>query len=82
MMARAVNLAVSGRPGPVFLAVPQDDGEELTGSAPRGRPRLAAPHPDPVAAAAVLDALLAARRPVIVAGGGLYYSATALGGLQ
>jgi acetolactate synthase-1/2/3 large subunit len=79
IMARAVSIATSGRPGPVFVAVPQDVCDELSSAEPAPRPRIAAAYPDPSAISAVLDALLSARRPLIFAGGGLYQSAGALG---
>jgi acetolactate synthase-1/2/3 large subunit len=78
VMARAINLATSGRPGPVFLAIPQDVCDELTDAAARPPVTVATAYPDPAVIPAVLDGLLGARRPVIFAGGGLYRSPQAL----
>jgi acetolactate synthase I/II/III large subunit len=78
IMARAINVATTGRPGPVFLAVPQDVCDELCqGSAWNPTP-VAPPYPDPRGVDLILEALLAGRRPLIFAGGGLYNSAKAL----
>ncbi len=78
IMARAVNIATSGRPGPVFLSIPQDVCDELSAAVPRAPTPVAAAYPDPAAIALLLDALLAADRPLIFAGGGLYNSPRAL----
>jgi acetolactate synthase-1/2/3 large subunit len=74
-MRRALTLSVNGKPGPVYLEVPFDVGQEATAleyaspSIPFTRFR---PNADAVGRAAEL--LLAAERPVIVAGGGALYS--------
>jgi len=70
----AARRAISGRPGPVLLSIPTDvldaeyDFEET-----HFRPRAVAPHPAPSAhdVTAALDLLLAAERPLILAGGGV-----------
>lgn len=68
-VARAFHVAMSGRPGPVVLALPED---MLSGQA--DIPDLA-PAPAPLShvaqqsVQAVADALAAARRPLVVAGG-------------
>ena len=81
--------ATAGRPGPVALLVPKD---VLTQEAIPQRPRTAAldrvpldrPRPSADAVRTAADILLAARRPLVVAGGGVHGSqATAeLGRLQ
>jgi acetolactate synthase-1/2/3 large subunit len=68
-VARAFRTAMSGRPGPVVLALPED---MLTGRAectavPRVEPVPMAPEPAAIAAAREL--LAGARRPLVVAGG-------------
>ncbi|SNS94274.1 thiamine pyrophosphate-binding protein [Tropicimonas sediminicola] len=68
-IARAWNVALSGRPGPVVLALPED---MLSASAavPDIPPTTFAPSPDREAfATAVMRALRLARRPLVVAGG-------------
>lgn len=77
-VAAAYRHAVSGRPGPVFLDIPIDvlhtpveerEAPAFAEPAPAGRP-VAAPASIEVA----LDALAAAERPVIFAGGGVWFS--------
>jgi acetolactate synthase-1/2/3 large subunit len=85
LVRRAFTVATTGRPGPVVLDVPEDvahevheyDAAEFTGvpraeSAPGLRCR---PDPDGVRAAA--DLLRSARRPIILAGGGVHLSGAA-----
>ena len=69
VLARALDLSVSGRPGPVVVAISRDilDGE--TGAPPIPKapaPVRVGPHPDAVAAAARL--IEEARHPIIVGG--------------
>ncbi len=77
-VAAAWRHAVSGRPGPVFLDIPVDvlftpvDEERVPTYqrfAPEGRPAASAESVD-----RALDALCAAERPAIIAGGGLRFS--------
>lgn len=71
---RAFSAMLTGRPGPVHIEVPMDiqaDAADVTihplaGRLPRGRI-----HPDPDVIQEAADLLLSARRPVIVAGGGV-----------
>jgi acetolactate synthase-1/2/3 large subunit len=73
VMHRAFNAMLSGRPGPVHMEIPLDvqvhstdvNIAELTKRIPVGRPRA-----DALAIEAAVKLLLAAERPVIVAGGG------------
>ena len=78
IMAKAIARATSGRPGPVFVSVPQDVCDELSEASPRAVTPVTAAYPDPAALPVLLDALLTARRPLIFAGGGLYRSPQAL----
>jgi len=77
-MSRALSIATTGRPGPVFLAVPQDVCDELSDAPQRPSARVTSAFPDPAGISVVLDALARARRPLIFAGGGLYNSDRAL----
>jgi acetolactate synthase-1/2/3 large subunit len=70
-VARALRVATSGRPGPVMLALPADLLAEEVPDDPAARvpaPPLPAPAPGEVRAAA--RRITAARRPVVIAGGG------------
>jgi acetolactate synthase-1/2/3 large subunit len=78
IMAKAISRATSGRPGPVFVSVPQDVCNERSDASPRAATPITAAYPDPGALPVLLDALLTARRPLIFAGGGLYRSRQAL----
>ncbi len=75
-VARAWNTAISGRPGPVVIALPEDmllDAVEAV-----DRPRIERPlsSPDPADFAPVLDALRQAERPVAIVGGAGWDKAT------
>ncbi len=70
----AARRAIGGRPGPVLLSVPTDVLDEFADfTAAHFRPAAVAPRPAPSAhdAGAALDLLLAAERPLILAGGGV-----------
>jgi len=73
-MRRAFTIAMSGRPGPVFLEIPNDvgdlaySGETYVPVRPR---KFRADEKDVVDA---VELLIKAERPVIVAGGGIYFS--------
>ncbi|MCT8974274.1 thiamine pyrophosphate-binding protein [Microbaculum marinisediminis] len=68
-MARAFSCAMSGRPGPVVLALPEDvlSASAETVSAVPSTASVAAPAPEQVAA--FRDRLMAAERPLVVVGG-------------
>ncbi len=72
---RAVQLARSGQPGPVYVELPADIGKDEAEIAPYVRsvppPR---PAPDPAAIAEAADLLAAAARPLLVTGGGAILS--------
>ena len=85
LVARAFQIATSGRPGPVILDVPEDichgtwpfDPDDLD----RARPNQSAPSlrscPDSGSIAAAVERLSAAARPMILAGGGVHLSGAA-----
>lgn len=78
IMARAVNVATTGRPGPVFISIPQDVCDELCQGTAWNPTPVAPPQPDAEGMRFILEALLSSRRPLIFAGGGLYNSVNAL----
>jgi acetolactate synthase I/II/III large subunit len=78
IMAKAICRSSAGRPGPVFVSVPQDVCDELSGASPRAATPITVAYPDPAVLPLLLDLLLGARRPLIFAGGGLYNSPQAL----
>jgi acetolactate synthase-1/2/3 large subunit len=82
MLREAFELATHGRPGPVVVDICKDVqlAPVEDARAPRERHRAAVPF-DPAHADAILDALAAARRPVVKAGGGII-SANAAGALR
>jgi acetolactate synthase-1/2/3 large subunit len=73
-MERAVRIATTGRPGPVLVALPEDmlrDEAEVTFA---DRRPAAPPAPDGAAIGEALRHLLAAERPLVLAGGGVLAS--------
>jgi acetolactate synthase-1/2/3 large subunit len=71
-MEEAVRRALSGRPGPVLISLPEDllDEPMTPGPSPIAR-RMTAPPPDAEEVRAVIHLLTDAERPIIVAGGGV-----------
>jgi acetolactate synthase-1/2/3 large subunit len=69
LLARAVQVAVSGRPGPVVLALPEDVLAGRTEAADARPARPVAPGADPADLASLHQLLGGARRPLVVAGG-------------
>ncbi len=74
LVERALRVARSGRPGPVFLALPEDMLQEAAQMTFGEVTPAAPPQPDPAALGELLRALLAAERPAILAGGGILAS--------
>ncbi|MBL9063738.1 thiamine pyrophosphate-dependent enzyme [Tabrizicola sp.] len=70
ILARAWTTAITGRPGPVVIALPEDMLTRLTEALPlTGPTRVAEPAPDAVTMAEVQAMLGAAERPLILMGG-------------
>ena len=70
LLARAWTTAVTGRPGPVVVALPEDMLTSLTDKAPLSGPaEIAAPSPDMGAVEKARDMLAGAERPVVLMGG-------------
>ncbi|MCC6304150.1 MAG: thiamine pyrophosphate-binding protein, partial [Rhodobacteraceae bacterium] len=73
IMHRAFSAMLTGRPGPVHVEVPMDvqvEAADVTIHPLARRLPVGVVHPDPQAVEAAVRLLLAAERPVIVAGGG------------
>ncbi len=69
-VSRAFHVALSGRPGPVVLAVPEDVLTETAIAEEIAPSRAACAHPDPAAMARLRELLARAQRPLMIAGGG------------
>ena len=69
-VSRAFHVAMSGRPGPVVLALPEDMLTEEATAEDIGPARVPVAHPDPAAMARVREFLQNARRPLMLVGGG------------
>lgn len=70
LVSRAFSTALSGRPGPVVVALPEDMLVQKTDAQPRGLIKAVQASPSTEAITGVMEALAGAQRPVIVAGGG------------
>lgn len=70
IVARAFQVALSGRPGPVVVALPEDMLIEQTNATPRGKVHAAKPRISAEDAAVLHQELASARNPVLIAGGG------------
>lgn len=70
LVSRAFSTALSGRPGPVVVALPEDMLVQKTNAKSRGLIRPIQAQPSSGAIAEIMAALRRAERPVIVAGGG------------
>ncbi|MBU1274644.1 MAG: thiamine pyrophosphate-binding protein [Proteobacteria bacterium] len=78
VLDQALRVAVSGRPGPVVLAVPDDVGDMDIQWQRRVRPSAVFPRhrsaPDPAQVQAARQALAQAQKPVLLVGGGVHTS--------
>lgn len=72
LMQKAFRVAQSGRPGPVVVALPEDVTAAKADLIVPGHPVvIPRPRPDAAAVSEAVDRLLRAKRPVILAGGGV-----------
>lgn len=71
LVHRAFHMARSGRPGPVLISLPQDVLDELAEMEFQETEILSNPRPDHQAVVKAKEILLQAKRPVIIAGGGV-----------
>lgn len=74
-MRRAFALAVTGKPGPIFLEIPKDVGNSEYSPSPY-KPLGLAPKPRPASSDvnAALNLIGSSERPIIIAGGGIVLS--------
>lgn len=70
LVAKGLQLAQEGRPGPVAVVLPSDVGEGETMTPTPFVPGSSPVHPDPAALERISRLLAEATRPVIIAGGG------------
>lgn len=75
LMARAFDVARSGRPGPVVVAIPEDMQRRRAAVPDRPPAPVAVPHPDPAALDRLEALLAAARRPLAIVGGSCWSDA-------
>ncbi len=76
-VARAFHTALQGRPGPVVLVLPEDMLTTPTAAPVLPRVAPAAAWPAPGALRALRERLLAARRPLLIAGGSMWTAESA-----
>ena len=69
LIAHAVDVAVSGRPGPVVIAISEEMQKKLVEVGDIGPIDVAPPHPDPAAIARMMAMLGRAKRPLAILGG-------------
>ncbi|SET20791.1 thiamine pyrophosphate-dependent enzyme [Oceanicella actignis] len=69
IVSHAWHIAMSGRPGPVVLALPEDMLRDPAPARPGPRVEVADPAPDPAAMARMRAVMAAAERPLVIVGG-------------
>jgi acetolactate synthase I/II/III large subunit len=70
IIARAFTVALSGRPGPVVVALPEDMLRDLSDVNPCEAVNIVKAHPDPTVLTAALTLLQQSQRPLVLVGGG------------
>ena len=81
IVAHAVDVATTGRPGPVVIALSEEMQKTLVRVPDIGRAQISRPHPDPAALAEMQTLLARAKQPLAILGGGGWTEAgrTAIG---
>ncbi len=69
LVAHAVDVATTGRPGPVVIALSEEMQKHVVDVADIGPAAVSRPHPDPAALARMQALLGASRRPLAILGG-------------
>ncbi|MGA3001147.1 MAG: thiamine pyrophosphate-dependent enzyme [Acetobacteraceae bacterium] len=75
IVAHAVDVAVSGRPGPVVIALSEEMQKHSVSVPDLPRVPVSPAHPDPAALQKMRDMLAAAKRPIAVVGGSCWTEA-------
>ncbi len=75
IVAHAVDVARSGRPGPVVIALSEEMQREMAEVADVGRAPVAGAYPDPVAMTELREMMQRARKPLAVVGGSCWTDA-------
>jgi len=75
LVAHAVDVATSGRPGPVVIALSEEMQKDLVSVADIGRVPVSTGQPDPAALARMQAMLAASRRPLAILGGSCWTEA-------
>ena len=69
LIAHAVDVATTGRPGPVVIALSEEMQKHLVEVPDLPRIAVSVPHPDPAAMARMAELLAGARKPLAILGG-------------
>ena len=69
LVAHAVDVATTGRPGPVVIALSEEMQKHLVDVPDLGRAHVSVPQPDPAALARMMEMLARAQRPLAILGG-------------
>ena len=69
LVAHAVDVATTGRPGPVVIALSEGMQRGFATATDIGPAQVARPHPDPAALARMMELLARAQRPLAILGG-------------
>ena len=69
IVAHAFDVAISGRPGPVVIALSEEMQKHLVEVVDVGRVEVAPPHPDPAAIARLPELLAKSTKPLAILGG-------------
>ncbi|WP_207537702.1 thiamine pyrophosphate-dependent enzyme [Sabulicella rubraurantiaca] len=74
IMAHAFDVAVSGRPGPVVVAISEEMQKHAVSVPDLGIARVLPPHPAPESIPTMMEMLKKAKRPLAILGGGAMWS--------
>jgi acetolactate synthase I/II/III large subunit len=69
IVAHAVDVATSGRPGPVVIALSEEMQKSLVHVPDIGRAQVSVPYPDPAALSGMQALLAKSRKPLVILGG-------------